>query len=264
VFVSKIEAVAVALFAAGLILGIIPPLLLLALTAIITHFAINVFHSCKLLRWMFLVLLISQSVILFAWMEGWTAASAFEKHSYEIGLPIIDPKLEHALMIAFWLIAALVVAIAIEHLLNSHFKVGASSFGKHAHKKQMLVLVFEMFLLMAVSSSIVNFRRMPSGVNVPSSLSSDGTKEIQLVPMNAWIDTNGLVIARRPNSLIWRTVGEIGDTLTGADSGRFVWLNDSSKVYLLLNFNEEKDRPVLGFDFETNKEIDLKSYVEQK
>jgi hypothetical protein len=41
--------------------------------------------------------------------------------------------------------------------------------------------------------------------------------------------------------------------LTEANDGRFAWSNDGSKVYLLLNFRQEKDFPMLGFDFVANK-----------
>lgn len=264
VLVGRIESIAVASFAVGLFLSLIPSIVLLVLTGIIGSIAIKAFRHSNLMLTMFLALLISQSVILFSWFEGWTAASAFVKHSPEIGLPVIDPQLENKLMIAFWLLAAFVVALTIEHLINSFLSIEANLSSKSSHKAQIGILLFEAFLLLSLNSSNVNDRRMSRDVNVPSSVSSDGTKEIQLVPMNAWIDMNGIVIVRNPNSLVWKTVGKIGDSLTEAEGGRFVWSNDSSRVYLLLNFYKEKDFPILGYDFEANKQIDPKSYLEQK
>jgi hypothetical protein len=264
VVVSRVEAAAYALFAVGFFLGIIPTIVLLILTAAIGSLVLKVFRHSKLILWVLLALLISQALILFSWFEGWTAASAFRKYSNEVGLPVIDPQLEHQLMIAFWLLAAFVVALTIEPLINPSLSSETNLSRRSSHKAQLGVLLFEAFLLLSLNSSFVNLMRMSRDVNVPASVSPDGTKEIQLVPMSVWIDTNGIVIERKPNSLVWRTVGEIGDSLTEADGGRFAWSNDGSKVYLLLNFRQEKDFPMLGFDFEANKQIETKTYVEQK
>jgi hypothetical protein len=259
--VGLIESVEFALFAVGIFLGLIPPIALLVLTAVIAGLVLKVFRHSNLVLITFLGLLISQAVVLFSWFEGWTATSAFREHAPEAGLSVIDPQLEHQIMIAFWLIAAFLLALATEHLVNSFLSSELNLSNKSSSKAQVGVLLFEAFLLLSLNSSVVNFMRLTRNVNVPASASSDGTKEIQLVPINAWIDTNGIVIARKTNSLVWKTVGEVGDSLTEADGGRFVWSRDCTKVYLLLNFHQKKDFPMLGFNFESNRQIDPKTFV---
>ncbi|MDX6693184.1 MAG: hypothetical protein QOF02_787 [Blastocatellia bacterium] len=258
------ERVGFALFAVGLPLGLVTPRVLLALTALLATFGVRFFHQSKLVRAMLRGLLIFQAVILLAWTECWTATSVFKKASLEPGWPVIDPQLESALMSAFWMIAAFVVALTVEHLLNFRFLLNPRSAKESSFRKQALILVCELLLLLALNSSVVNFGRFSRDVKIAASVSADGSKEARLVPLNAWIDVNGVLIARRPRSIIWRTIGAIGDSLTEADGGRFVWSNDGSKVYLLLNYYQEKDSPALGFDFETNTAIDPKSYAAQK
>ncbi|HEY0404914.1 MAG TPA: hypothetical protein VGC89_04260 [Pyrinomonadaceae bacterium] len=258
---AQIKPLDFMLFAVGMLVSIIPAFMLLFFTALIASSAVKVFSRSRLLRASLLVLLIYQEVILFSWTEGWTVASAFDKSSSELGWPVIDPQLENALMMAFWLLAAFVFAMTIEHLLNCRFKLRMGSFDRASFRKKALILVCEALLLSSLNSGVVSFRRVSRDVRIASSVSADGAREARVVPLNAWIDTNGLVIARRPKSIIWRTIGTIGDSLTEAEGGRFVWSDDGSKVYLLLNYYQEQDFPILGFDFAANKAIDPKSYA---
>ncbi|OLE54776.1 MAG: hypothetical protein AUG51_06630 [Acidobacteria bacterium 13_1_20CM_3_53_8] len=264
VFVGRTAAAAVAFFAIGLFLALIPVTVLFILTAFLAWLVTLFFNHSKLISTIFFVLLICQAMIQFSWFEGWTAASAFAKHSHGIGLTVIDPQLENKLMIIFWLLAALLVAFIIEHLINSFLSIETNLYNKSSQKAQVGTLLFAAFLLLSLNSNSMNDRRITRDIHIPASISPDGIREAQLVPMDAWIDTNGIVIVRKSRSLLWRTVGDVGDILTDADGGRFVWSNDSSKVYLLLNLSRAEEYPTLGFDFKTNQQISSKSIVGQK
>lgn len=264
VFVGRTEIAFVALFAVGMLLSIIPSIVLLILTAAAAWLVIRVFAHSKLVSSLLLALFIGQAVILFSWFEGWTAASAYMNHSREAGLPVIDPQIENRLMTIFWLSAAFVMAVLIEHLIESFRSIKTEIVGRSSRKAQMGIMLFATFLLLSLHSNVVNYCRIPRNVNIPTSLSPDGRREVQLVPINAWIDTDGIAIAREPHSLIWRTIGKVGDVLTEADRGRFVWSGDSSKVYLLLNLRGTQDYTVLGFDFKTNQPINPEAFSKQK
>jgi hypothetical protein len=210
-----------------------------------------------------LILLGVQELILLLWWQGWTAASAFLKHGQTVGWAVLDPYLEHVLMVCFWVLAALVTAITIEHL-SSVFFDGNRSDERHFYVKRVAILTLEAFLLLSIHSSFVSSLKESREVNVSASTSPDGIHEIQLVPMSTFLDTNGLVIARAPHQMIWRTAGEIGDLLSEARGGRFVWSSDNSKVYLLLNIHEYRDHPMLGYDFRQNANVNPGTYLREK
>ncbi len=262
VLIGSIDSVRVAVFYGGMLLGLIPTVAVLIFSVLTAVLVLILFKDHKLIRWMLLALLICQGIILFAWIQGWTAASAFRNHSPSAVLPVIDPQLEEWSMILFWLFAALVIAVSIEHLI--HPFLSSTSEVRTLNKAHVSVLLFEILLLVTFNSNFVNFMRNGRDVRVSHSTSPDGNREIRLVPLNAFIDTNGIMITRKPGSPLWRTVGEIGDLLTETDGGRFVWSNDGSQVYLLVNFHDEKDLSVFGFDFRANKHLDPGTYVKSK
>lgn len=251
-----------AIFILGLFLQFIPNLILRALTLITAFLAITAFRQNKLVLVAFFVLLISQLLILFSWSQGWTAASAFQFRPSKIGLPVIDPNIERKLMIVFVLTAAGVFALIIEHLLSSVFISKPRSL-KNLNISRTCILLLEIFLFVSLFSSIVIYRQMFVVRNIPPSVSPSGSKEIKLVPMNCWIDVNGIVITRTPKSIFWKTTGQVGDILSEAESGRFVWSNDESRVYLLLNL-DGKEFPAFGFDFKANEQIDSQTYFNQE
>lgn len=264
VLLGRTDTVAFGTFAVGMFLGFIPIFVLLALTLIVAALVFRLFRRNKLVFGVSIASLSLQALVLILWLGGWTAASAFEQHDNAVGRIVIDPRLEHWLMILFWLLAALVSALTIEHLINHFLSTGTAPNEKHYHKVWLGFVLLQSFLLFSIYSSMPNFRRQAYEVNVPNSSSPDAAREIQLVPMNALIDTNGIVIVRKPHALFWRTVDSVGDELTGAESGRFVWSPDSSRVYLLLNVGDRKDDPVLGYDFKEAKNVDPGEYRPQK
>jgi hypothetical protein len=259
VLVGRIDAVHFGIFVAGIFLNFVPTSILLVLSIAVMGAVYWIFRDGKVLRIAFPALVALQTVILVFWLEGWTAASAFVKHSRGLGRSVIDPQLEHAFMIGFWLSAALVFTLLVDHLIDIFLK-NRETTGRHFYKKKISILLLEVLLLMGLHSNRVSFMRNGRNVNVVSSVSQDGMKSIQLVPMNAWIDTNGLVIVREGRSPIWSTAGEIGDSLTMADSGRFVWSTDDQTVFLLLNLHGEIDVPMLGYSFRTSMEVNPSDY----
>jgi len=258
VVVGRTEIVAFASFASGLLLAFIPTLALLLATLGLGLIAVLIFRGHKLLLLPIVVLLSIQALILLLRIGGWTAASAFLKHARTIGRPILDPQLEHFLMICFWLLAALVTALLIDHVV--HHSLDRSASEKNFYRTRIGVLLFEGFLLVSMHASFEGFASASRPVNVPGSVSPNGAHEIRLVPMSAWFDTNGIVIVRKPHSPIWRQAGEIGDLLSETDGGGFVWSDDGSKVYLLLNIRDYKDFPILGYDFNRSTDIPTDTY----
>lgn len=258
VLVGQIDAFAFGIFVVGIFLLFVPTSILLVLSIALTAPVYRIFRDGKVLRVAFLALVALQSVILVFWLEGWTAASAFV-NARRLGQSVVAPQLEHVFMIGFWLWAALVFALLADHLIEVFLK-NRETTGKHFYKKRIGILLLEVLLLLGLHSSVVSFKRMGPDVNVASSVSSDGIKSIQLVPMNAWFDTNGLVIVREGRSPIWSTAGAIGDTLTFADSGRFVWSTDDQTVFLLLNLHGQKDVPMYGYNFRTSMEVHPSEY----
>jgi hypothetical protein len=162
-------------------------------------------------------------------------------------------------MIGFWLLAAFVFALLVEHLVDAFLNKRETT-GKLFYLKRMGIFALEGLLLLGMYSGIVNYKRQAPDTGVATSVSPDGKRSIQLVAMNAWIDVNGLVIVREGRSLIWSTAGELGDVLTEADGGRFVWSADNSTAFLLLNLQGKKDVPMLGYNFETNMEVNPSEY----
>jgi hypothetical protein len=162
-------------------------------------------------------------------------------------------------MIVFWLLAAFLFALFVEHLVDALLN-NRETAGEHFYLKRIGVFALEGILLLGMYSGIVNYKRQGHDTGVATSVSPDGKRSIQLVPMNAWIDVNGLVIVREGRSLIWSTAGELGDLLTEADGGRFVWSADNSTAFLLLNLRGKKDVPMLGYNFETNMEVNPSEY----
>jgi len=245
-------------FACGLVLGFIPTFVLIGLTLWVGAFAIMVLRRNKLVFVSLTALTSLQTVILLLWFIGLTAASLYAEHPATIGQPVIDPKLEHYLMVGYWLLAALVVAIFVDHLVHSLWSKRGRE--KNFYRARIGILLLVMFLLLCVQGSRISFARMAINDKVPSSVSPTGAYEIELVPMAAFFDQNGVVIARNGRSPIWFRVGEIGDLLTDAKSGRFAWTEDGSKAYLLLTFYDRKDWPAVGYDVKAGKHLEGASY----
>jgi hypothetical protein len=264
VLLGRTDIVAFGAFVVDLFLPFFPTLVLLALTVIVAALVFRLFRRNKIVFGASIVFLSLQTLVLILWLISWTAASAFENHDVSVGQIVIDPRLEHLLMIVFWLLAAFVSALTIEHLINHFLSKRTEPKEKNYHIVRLGFVLLQSFLLLSIYSSMPNYRRQIGEVNVPNSSSPDAVREIQLVPMNALIDTNGIVIVRKPHALFWRTVGSVGDELTGAESGRFVWSPDSSRVYLLLNVGDRKDDPVLGYDFKEAKNVEPGEYRPQK
>jgi hypothetical protein len=254
------EAVAPVLF----ILLLIPTEWLLVLTVLVAGISLFVLRQSRALLWGFLIFLISQALILTAWLLGWTAESAFNRWRQDdllaTGRAILDPQLEWVLMNLFWIGAAFVLAIAIEILVYPYLS-RESGYPSNSRRPFILLLLFEGFIVVALTFSSVNYRRSFFKASV-SSTAPDAKREIRLVPMNAFFDRNGLVISRKPGALVWRTVAGIGDLLSESHAERFVWADHDSKAYLLFQV-QGREVPVMGFDFATNERVDLRSYREQ-
>lgn len=261
VFVGRTEMVASVSFVCGLLLAFIPTLALLSATLGLGIVVVLIFRRHKPLLLPVVVLLSIQALILLLRIGGWTAASAFVKHSRTMGRPILDPQLETLLMIGFWLLAALVTALLIDHIV--HRWLARTQREENFYRTRIGVLLFEGFLLVSMHASFEGFASQSRPVNVPGSVSPNGAHEIRLVPMAAFFDTNGIVIVRTSHWPIWRQAGQIGDLLSETDSGRFAWSGDGSKVYLLLNIHDYKDFPILGYDFNQSTDIPADTYRKQ-
>jgi len=261
VFVGRTEMVAFASFACGLLLAFIPTLALLLASLGLGLIAVLIFRGHKLLLTPIVVLLSIQALILLLRFGGWTAASAFVRHPRTVGRPILDPQLESLLMIGFWLLAALVTALLIDHIVHRLF--ARALIEENFYRTRIGILLFEGFLLVSMHASFEGFASQSLPVNVPGSVSPTGAHEIRLVPMAAFLDTNGIVIVRTSRWPIWRQAGEIGDLLSEIDSGQFSWSADGSRVYLLLNVHEYRDFPILGYDFNQSTNIPADTYRKQ-
>lgn len=235
------------------LLSLIPGYVLVVLTAIAAAILMRAFRESKFVLTALLILFVIQEVVLIVWMQGWTAESYYAGYMLSLGSPIIDPDLEQRLMRAFWIVAAVILSITIESLINS-FLSSQPTFTKYSPRLLVLLLLCEATLLVLVQFSSTNSWRVTWRPQV-SSLSPSGTREARLIPMNAFIDMNGLVIAREPGARVWRTIGRVGDILTESRNVRFDWSDRDSKVFLLLD-TRGREYPVLGFDFRTNQEID--------
>lgn len=243
----------------ALLLFLIPETVLLILTAFTAVLAILFFRPAKLVVTSFVLLLILQAVVLLCWIRGWTAVSAFHLAIQGGSRFVINPRLEDGLLIVFWVLAAFTIAVAVEQMVNQFRSTEGNVSARAHHKRQLGVLALESFLLLGLSSSSTNIRNSARDVNVPASVSSDGNKKIMLIPINAFIDTNGVIVVRQ-NALVSKAVGGVGDLLTEADGGRFVWASDQSQVYLLLNLRKQ-DTPVWGYDFREKKQVDPNNLV---
>jgi hypothetical protein len=212
----------------------------------------------------FLLMVAGQALILFAWWLGVTAESAFDHWSQDellaAGIPVLDPALESVLMRLFWIGAAVVLALTIESLITG---LVSRESGLATNRAGMLVflLLIEGFVLTSIVFSRANFHRT-STRPIVSSVSTNGSGEIRLVPMQVFADVNGVVIVRRPGARVWRTAEGIGDWLTESRGERFVWTDNDSKAYLLFRLSN-REVPIMGFDFVTNQRIDPASYREQ-
>lgn len=235
------------------LLGLIPGHVLVVLTAIAAAVLIRAFRESKLVLTALLILFVIQEAVLIVWMQGWTAESYFAGHMRSLGSPILDPHLEQRLMLLFWIAAAVILSITIESLINSFLSIHPT-FTKYSARLLVLLLLFEATLLVLVQFSSTNGRRVTWRPQV-SSLSPTGAREARLVPMDAFIDVNGLVIAREPGAWVWRTVGRIGDILTESQDVRFEWSERDSKLFLLLDVRG-REYPVIGFDFAANRQIE--------
>lgn len=245
-------------FALLFILLLIPTAVPLGLTFIVAGLALFSFRQNRVAIGVSISLLMSQALILTAWLLGLTAESAFDRHS-PLGHPILDPQVEWVLMKIFWIGAALVLLSAIIGLAKNRL---SREFCLPTNTRRILVLLLllEGFIVVTLTVSSVNYRRSFYRSSV-SSVSPGANREIRLVPMNAGFDVNGVVISRRPGALVWRTVGEVGDLLSESDGERFVWADNDSKAYLVFQLREN-EVPVFGFDFAKNQSVDSKSYRE--
>jgi len=233
------------------LVGLIPNFVIFLLTVILAPLAILTFRHSKLMMIALAILFLSQAMVLSAWMMGLTANSWFLKFSREPGALIIDPSVEKYLMATFWITAGLAFAAAIEQIIHS-FRANEPRF--RSHRKLIAVLLAEIFLLSLIQFGAVSFVGLPDRSET-SVISPNGSREIQLRPMSAWFDINGIVIQRENKSIWWRSVARVGDILTDSKSARFVWQDHDSKVFLLLNV-ADREYPAVGFDFNTHQNLD--------
>ena len=238
----------------ALLIFLIPETILLILTIFSAVLAILFFRPARLVVTSFVSLLILQAVILIGWIGEWTAVSAFHRAIQGDSRFVINPRLENGFLFFFWVLAAFTIAVAVEQMVNQFRSTEENATTKPPFRRQFGVLALESFLLLALNSSSTSIRSSGREVDVPASVSTDGSKKIMLMPINAFIDTNGVIVVRQ-NALISKAIGGVGDLLTEADGGRFVWSSDQSQVYLLLNLRKQ-DTPVWGYDFQENKQVD--------
>jgi len=226
--------------------------MILILTIILAPLAVFAFRRSKVMTVALVTLFVVQAAIVLIWMRGWTAQSYFVNHLRVPNIIILDPLLERYLMAAFWIVVAIVFALGVEQIINS-FLASEPKFAA-THGKLVVVLICEIFLLTLLQFGRVSFVGTAER-SAASSTSPSGTREIQLLPMAVFFDTNGVVIRREDRSIIWRSVGEIGDILTDSKGARFVWADHDSRVFLLLKL-PEKEYAVAGFDFAIHQDLD--------
>lgn len=254
------QPIQIGAFLLGILPSFIPSSILLVLTAALTWLGLKILGPNKLLLIAFVALLSFQSAILFCWVEAWTATSAYYDRSVKSGSLVIDPAFEDVAMVAFWLLAAFVAALIIEQL----FRHAIVNFpGKHLPKRSVaLVVLGEGLALLSLYSNHINHDRMPGKVIAQHSSSSNGKRQIQLIPVDRWLDTNGLIIAKEADALMWRRIGKIGDILTEADAAWFQWSEDGTKVCLKLNVSQYKGYAVWAYDLQMGQTINPKEEVE--
>lgn len=237
------------------LLGLFPNYVLLLLTLLLAPLAILAFRPSRVVSVGLTALFAAQAGIITLWLLGWTGASFYWNHSTRVGAIVLDPSIESYLMTGFWILVAIVLALGVEGIIDSF--LASQSLFETRHLGLVALLICEVFLLSLMRFGRIGFVGSSERAAV-SSRSPSGNREIRLLPMQSFMDTNGIVIQREQRSIVWRSVGQIGDLLTESSEERFIW-SDESRVFLLSKIHGT-EYPVIGFDFSTRKNIDPKDW----
>jgi len=213
-----------------LLLGVIPPTVLF-LWALAALFAgISLHHENRWLVLCWTIIGASQLVVLFGWVTGKTAAASFMRYAVDHTDRVIDPAIESVLMNLFWGGAIVLTLIICLCTYRKYITPPRKGIGIRT-----AIIIAEIMLLVAMKANLTNFRRMPDDPLNVRSRSPDQRNEIILVPMNCWIDRNGLILTRHSQEFWWTPVADLGDILTEIDRAWFEWEQNSRRVRLMAN-----------------------------
>ncbi len=214
--------------------GLVPEGILIGFTFIAGWLIVR---SLRGRRWAILgsaSVLTLQAAILTAWMNCWTATSAFEHFSGPDQGVVCDPTVERIMK---WLFGAgaicmlIVLARVVFRRLDA--LVRSQQEQRSLRRSAGLALAVEVFILLSMLGNMNTFRSMSSSTLYGQS--PDRMIDVGMVPMNCMIDVEGLVIYRQKGTLWWHSLGRIGDILTGCSGGSFQWSDDSENVTLNMN-----------------------------
>ncbi len=184
-------------------------------------------------------------VVLLAWLMPITAAAVFNQYPLDLNAKVFPPSVENLVMPFVWV--GILVSIAVAAWRG--FVVKRQSRGRTSVLHVAIWTVAQLVLLSAVWCNLNNFRRMPRDPFNVESVSPNGMWTARLVPMNCWIDRNGLVIVRHRGTFWWRPVADLGDILTECNQVRFEWKTDSSGFVLLGHHpTRNEDLRLLDYD----------------
>ena len=169
--------------------------------------------------------------VLVVWSTGTTAAGAFQYGGFDVNRLVLPPELETTLMRVFWAglcVPAAGLVIAWAWRLAKADRFPGSLKGLRARAPAIVLLAFT---ALCIRANHLNLMRMHGSLG--RSMSPDGRTEVSLVPINCFVDTNGLLIYRKTGAFWWRTAATIGDQLTLSPRAQFQWPSASEVVVIV-------------------------------
>ena len=185
------------------------------------------------------------------WTLKLTATTAFHAFFFRsFDAPVLDPGVEKGIMKLFWIVTGLLVLI-FAVLSTKRVLKQLPSTDRLGRAVRIVSFALVLFLLMCIHFSWSNGSRV--GPGLAEGISPDGQREVLLVPMDSFVDMNGLVLWRRPGEFWWHSTAKIGDVLTGTDVAEFVWDADSARVVLVCDGRDYVEIVFLGDDQTTSR-----------
>jgi hypothetical protein len=244
-----------------MLLGALPVPVVLGITIGAAALAVLALWRRPLFLPPILAFLLFQSGILLLWLAGATAGAYFNTWPPPSDATVLDPDIENDLMGGFAIAAPIAAVVAIVSAIWPGRKAAGEGHRTVPRRwLRVLVTVAIGFSSLATWANLNNYRRMSGTGGVPTSVSPDGSREVRLVPMNCWIDVNGVVLARRPGEWWYKPLGCVGDELSQSGGGQFEWLADSTGVQLWLEVHWSNAPPeqwcVLAYDFRAGRQME--------
>jgi hypothetical protein len=183
-----------------------------------------------------LALWLAQTVVLLIWSMRLTTSDAFLADGWEglmrmgnLSFQVVDSRLEGAFMRSFWVAAfVLPFLVALRWTVRALRNKGSATHGTSCRVGAMGLFAI---VLCIMATDVHEFHRL--GSCLIESSSPDKRLEVRLVPINAFMDINGVVVLRQGKSIWWMPMGNVGDQLTTRKTEpRFSWEKDTVTLWV--------------------------------